>query len=63
MYTRYQIGCKWTRTASPSNTTQQKNVALNLVLNLVWKITNFDRQPALFNGVSMVYGGNYTGIF
>ena len=34
---------------NPHNATRnfQKNVAQ------VWKITNFDRQPALFNGASM----------
>jgi hypothetical protein len=24
----------------------------------LWKITNFDRQTALFNGASKFYGGN-----
>jgi hypothetical protein len=28
-----------------------------------WKITNFDRQRALFNGASEFYGGNYIRIF
>jgi hypothetical protein len=31
--------------------TQQENFKKKVVQ--VWKITNFDRQPALFNGASM----------
>jgi hypothetical protein len=34
-------------------TTQQENLNLKKKVAQDWKITNFDRQPALFNGASM----------
>jgi hypothetical protein len=48
----YQTWWKWTKTQDRQiYRTQQENFEKKVVQ--VWKITNFDRQPALFNGASM----------
>jgi hypothetical protein len=47
----YQTGCEWTRTASP--TQRNKKIPKKKKVAQVLKITNFYRQPALFDGASM----------
>jgi hypothetical protein len=46
----YQTWWKWTKT--PKSTERNKKISKKKVVQ-VWKITNFDRQTALFNGASM----------
>jgi hypothetical protein len=45
----YQIGWKWTKTTKST----ERNKKTSKKVMQVWKITNIDRQPALFNGASM----------
>jgi hypothetical protein len=43
----YQTGWKWTK--NPKSAQRSKKISQKEVVQ-VWKLTNFDRQAALFNG-------------
>jgi hypothetical protein len=47
--THYQTWWKWTK--NPKSTPRNKKILKKCLQ--VWKITNFDRQAALFNGAPM----------